>query len=377
MRVLYALERPTHNWRATLVADTPAALERLRQRPADVVVARLPTVADTENLFARLRSQCPGAIRVALPATEPTPVRGAHQVMALRSDLADLFALLAAAVEVCAVAARSDALRRVVNDFEDVPSPPLLYFDLRERFDDASSDADTLAGVASRDPALVARTLKLANSGFYARPRSIGSLTEAIGVIGTDALLGLVLAAHLFSGMPPPGLRLDRLWEHATQVSALAGQIVRIEGGDRNTVSHGLLAGLLHDIGLMVLVQNEPAQYQPVLKASAGDESSLVSMELEAFGVTHGELGSLILKLWNLPPAVVDAVANSHAVAADDQAVRSTLGPACRAVLAAEWLLNGDLPADRAALPDALAHTTDKTLGRWFDARDRLVSRAA
>lgn len=365
------------SWSVVHTADADSARERLERRSADIILACFNSIVEYESLFAQVSESNPGAIRVALFETPPPRVKGAHQILATRGDLAALHAILLAAAEVSAKCAQQESLKNMVSRFHDVPSPPLLYFDIREQLDSVSGSAAMMAEVVRRDPALVARTLKIANSGFYARPRSVGDLTDAIRLLGTETLLGLVLAAHLYAGLPPPGLRLDSLWQHTSDVSVLARQISRMEGGDQREISHSFVAGLLHDIGLMVLLQNELARYQPIWKKSGGDESELTRMERETFGITHGELGAVILMLWNLPTAVVDAVANSHAYTVDHDSAAQPLALTGRAVMAAEWLLDRKHPQDSDGLPDALADTSETSLRRWFEARDQLGARKA
>ncbi len=358
-------------WSVLLCPDGDAALRLLEQRPADVAVAYFEHLADYETLFAAVSATCPGAVRLALFHAPPPKVRGAHQTLATRGDLADLYPIVNGAASVAARISRDQRLRRIVSDFQDVPSPPLLYFDLRDQLASDSGTARSMATIAGRDPALVARTLSMANSGFYARPRTVADLADAIGLIGGEALMGLVLAAHLYTGLPPPGLKLDLLWQHSMQVSALARDITRIEGGSRQDINHSFLAGLLHDIGLMVLLENESSLYQPILQQSSGNEAALARLEVEAFGITHGELGALILMLWNLPPVVVDAVAGSHTCASGPAEPESLAG---RALMAAEWLLDKDYPDDLNALPAALAAIPENSVRRWFEARDALVA---
>ena len=363
------------DWSILHCADSASALERLERRPANIIVACFEDIGEYESLFAQVSDCSPGAVRLALFETPPPKVKGAHQTLAARDDLTSLHPILLAAARVAEKSARHDGLRSIVSRFQDVPSPPLLYFDIREQLDHANGTAASMAEIASRDPALVARTLKIANSGFYARARSVGDLTDAIGLIGTETLLGLVLAAHLYTGLPPPGLRLETIWQHTFEVSELARHIARIEGGDRHEVGHSYIAGLLHDIGLMVLLQNESARYQPMFQQCGGDESELARMEGDTFGITHGELGSLILMLWNLPAGIVDAVAHSHASSEDTGPTPEPLPLPSRAVMAAEWLLDRTLPREPDDLPELLAGTSEKSLHRWLEARDELVSR--
>ncbi len=362
-------------WVIVRSPDASAAIDRLTRRPAQVVVASLGSVPECESLFSSVAAVSPGSIRLALsdsPQPSPAGIRGAHQNIAGRGDIDGILATVRAAADVAARCANRKRLQRILSRFEEVPSPPLLYFDIRDELSSTRGTAASMAEIASRDPALVARTLKIANSGYYARPRAVGDLTDAIRLLGTETLLGLVLAAHVYAGLPPPGIRLDSLWQHAFYVSRLAREIARIEGGTAEQVARSHVAGLLHDIGLLVLLQNEPARYQPLWRQSGGDESELIRLEREAFDVDHGELGATILTLWNLPAGIVDAVANSHprpdARALPDDPLIS------RSVMAAEWLLEHRALEDYDDVPPALAATPPDVLKRWLVARDGLHS---
>ena len=151
------------------------------------------------------------------------------------------------------------------------------------------------------------------------------------------------------------------------RVSTLAKQIAQAEGASHAEQCESAVAGLLHDIGILVLLENEPARYQPMWRSSGGDERVLAELEREAFGATHGELGALILMLWSLPDAVVKAVAHSHNVQRPND---GDLPLTSRAVLAAEWLL--DSSADVEA-PESLLPLPDDGLVQWHALRDQVA----
>ena len=365
------LERNEPEWAIRQVANGSAAEEYIQRRKPEVVLAALGNDADPyETLFRNVAEQSPGTIRLALYDKSiglPPKMPCAHQVMATRDEYEQLRPILTAAVEVSQRARQHVQLQKIICNLEDVPSPPTLYFDIREQLDSPDGNLERIATLVARDPSLVARVLRIVNSGFYAMPRSISDIGQAIGLIGADALLGLVLAAHLYSGLPPPGLKLELLWQHSIHVSAMARQITRLESGDRNAQSQSAVAGLLHDIGLMVLLENEPARYQPLWQKSHGDEAVLATLEREAFGITHGELGAVILMLWSLPAEVVEAVAHSHAPAEMFPCDPAELSIVSRSVLAGEWLIDRARDAD---VPAALQGASEDTLNRWRAIRD-------
>ena len=373
-----AVGRLNPDWSILQIADGHAALEHVEHRSTDLVLASLgDQPVAYEQLFVDVAEKSTNTIRMAMmPSTAGVPPRiaHAHQVLAVRDNLEYLSPVLTAAAEVSGRMRNHVRLEHIICNLQDVPSPPTLYFDIREALENPTGDHALMAEITSKDPSLVARVLKIANSGFYALPRSVSDLSEAIGLIGLDALLGLVLAAHLYSGLPPPGLKLELLWQHTMQVSLLAREITRMEGGNRNDQGQSAVAGLLHDIGLMVLLENEAGRYQPLWRRSRGDELELAVMEREAFGVTHGELGALILMLWNLPDAVVDAVANSHAPAEVLNEQGKELSLTSQSVLAAEWLLDETGNRSLSEPPHTLDLVPADKLENWKLLRDELAS---
>ena len=365
-----ALGRSLGDWDLQLIHESEAALEELsrRRNHYDLILARFDATT-LARLLEVCRTLSPQTLRfAACEAAEPGPgsIPFAHQRLAPNVSPAYIVELLQAAAEVAATAQSHPVLAQLITDLSDVPSPPLLYFDIREQIEGHTGSSAGMAEIAARDPSLVARILRVANSGFYGVPRSISSLEEAVRIIGTDSLLSMVLAAHLFSGLPPPGLNLEVLWRHALQVSALAREIATLEGASIEEQGQAFIAGLLHDIGIMVLLENQPARYQPMWQQAAGDEQRLAVLEREAFGTTHGELGALILKLWSLPEAVVEGVRHSHSELVPKGGGIS--GPA-EAVMAAEWLLG--TPADAATL--ALHNIDPAVLAAWEQARANVL----
>ena len=361
----------------TFLTDLGAVADTLNGRAWSVMLldGSLPDQAASEVL-ANAMDHHPNLIRLlVLPEDQGhvTNIQGAHQVLPCREDIAYLDPVIDAALAVSAQIAGNERLARLVSRLQKVPSPPMLYFDLRDALESAQGDLEQIAEITSRDPGLTAQVLKIANSGFYALPRSVSDLSDAIRLLGTDTLLSLVLAAHVFAGMPPPGMRLDVLWQHSAHVSALARQIAEMDGAKRNDQGMCTVAGLLHDIGLLVLLENDSSTYQPLWNQTGGDEGELAELERKTYGITHGELGGLVLKLWTLPAPIVEAVNFSHRW---DAPVNT---PVAQAVMTAEWLLDlaGDGMPSADALPEFLSGTANDRLVSWMQFRDEVEEQVA
>jgi putative nucleotidyltransferase with HDIG domain len=269
-------------------------------------------------------------------------------------------------------------LTNLLSNLRNIPTPPRLYFEIREELNSPNGDARSVAAIISRDPPVSAKILKVANSGFYAVPRSVTDIRDAITFLGTDTVVTLVLASHVFTRMPVPGVNLDALWKHSLTVSAMAQQIAAQEGGDRLTVNTAGVAGLLHDIGELILLTNVPDIYYPMIRRFAGEESALLAMELEHFGVTHAQLGSYVLSLWSLPDAVVEAVALHHD---STQHAGDTASLTNKAVFAAERFLQEESCGDHeAGFPDkelesCLGSTREK-IQHWRESCVQLLAKS-
>ena len=265
----------------------------------------------------------------------------AHQTLASSCAEKEIVAAIGRGIRLYNEVQHNSKLESLLSKLDYLPSPPSVYFDLRDQMSLPSCNVGALTKLISHDQALAAKILRVANSGFYAVPRTISDLHQAITLLGTETLLGLVLATHLFDSLPLPGLNLDKLWNHAIGVALMARYIAKERGADRGQVEASGIAGLLHDLGCLVFIGNQPAEYQAMLRRANGNETMLIEMERENFGVDHAELGGLVLLLWGLPDLVVNAVKRHHDH--DFQTTLMTSSPTW-AVVIAEYMFNFSAP---------------------------------
>ncbi len=199
-----------------------------------------------------------------------------------------------------------------------LPSLPSVAVRVIELGQDPDVDPAEVARIISLDPALAAKLLKIANSPLYALRRKVDNLRQGLMLIGLNAALTLALSFSLVGGMRSPGGRgMDH--GHYWRRSILAGIASRILGeqvGLKN-LDELFLAGLLQDLGMLVLDQVMGEEYGEILAGTSG-HAEVVAAERGALGSDHAEVGAWLMESWNLPDSLRSAVLHSHDEAGAD-----------------------------------------------------------
>lgn len=211
------------------------------------------------------------------------------------------------------VAANSARLRRIAEGILDLPTLPTVVAKIVELVDNPRTNASTLARLISSDPALTARMLKLANSAYYGFPRRIGTINLAIVVLGFNTVRDLAISASLverFNLAYEGGDLQTDFWEHSVCTAVAARMVQRL--GPAGAVGEAFVAGLLHDIGRLIIARYLPDEFERVRKETETSQRSLWNVELEVLGMSHSEVGGLLCRRWNLPEPISDAVTWHH-----------------------------------------------------------------
>lgn len=203
----------------------------------------------------------------------------------------------------------ADMVRRSAQ----VASPPVVYQRLMEVINHPRSGAGDVARVVRDDPGLTARLLRVVNSAFYAFPRPIETVSQAVTVVGTAQIRDLALATSvmtMFTGIPRDLADMDSFWRHslACGVGARALATIRRE----SNVERMFLAGLLHDLGRLILFMHEGDRCRSLLEQAQSTGELLYVLEKKDFGFDHGQVGGALLELWNLPRSLQEAVEYHH-----------------------------------------------------------------
>ena len=191
---------------------------------------------------------------------------------------------------------------------------PDVYFRISEALQSPRSSITHIADLISKDTALSATLLKLANSAIYGVPAKVDSIQRAAALIGGKALSILALgvsAVKSFNSIPSEWVNMESFWRHSVAVAVL-GQIISSRKNSR-IIEKVFVGGILHDIGRLVLLRHVPSVMARAIAAAAEQKVPLVEMERELFGFDHGELGGSILERWGFPRELSDLVRLHHA----------------------------------------------------------------
>jgi HD-like signal output (HDOD) protein len=195
-----------------------------------------------------------------------------------------------------------------------LPSLPEVYQTLMQTID-GNTSAEQIGAVISQDMAMTTKVLQLANSAFFGVSRHISDPSEATVYLGVETMKALVLTIGVFSQFRGRGLAslpMSALQRHSLDTARIAQAIANHENVGKQIAADAFLAGLLHNVGRLILVTHDPEAYGRVIARMDHGKVSLEPLEREAFGASHSEVGSYLLLLWGLPQAVTEAVAFHH-----------------------------------------------------------------
>lgn len=195
-----------------------------------------------------------------------------------------------------------------ISKIDKLPSIPELYYELialvREE-----KDMEEIASLIETDQAITSSILRVANSAFYGR--KTGSIVQAIMNIGLNNLKNIVITNSVFEGSDLEMQGVLKLWKHTMYTNKFTCGIYT-ECLNKTIPSIFASAGLLHDIGKVILYHHDTAKYSEILKRSNEEKVTVSSLEKELFGVTHQDLGAYLLDWWELPFAYVEAAMHHH-----------------------------------------------------------------
>jgi len=315
-----SLRSMRHEWEILYAEGGEAALAMLASHPVDVVISdmRMPGM-DGAQLLEAVKVRFPQVVRIILSGQLDRDmtlqsVKVAHQLLAKPCDVEVLREALQKTVALNQLLT-DEAIRRVVARIDTLPSMPASCVAIMEELQSEDASIRKVAGLIASDLGMTAKILQMVNSAFFGLYRQVTDVQDAVMLLGLDAIKALVLSVNVFAAFDTrriPFFDLDGLWQHSLAVAGCAQKIMTTVARDREQAAAAFLAGMLHDIGKLILAVNFSDAYRVLLKGEPEASGERLAKEREMIGTTHAEMGAYLMGLWGMEPSILMAIAFHH-----------------------------------------------------------------
>ena len=205
------------------------------------------------------------------------------------------------------------SFEHIIRQIQELPSLPVVVLELLSSMDQDDTDVHVLAQKIELDQGLAAKTLRIANSSFYGMQSKVTSIPQAVSVLGFHSIRTVVTACALTGSFAPVsgGFDFQAFWRHSL-ATAIAARLLAPHL--RVNPETAFTAGLLHDLGTLVLVTRFPAEHALVRSYRQAHDCQMAEAELAVIGIDHAQVGSALAAYWKFPEAIQQAVADHHAI---------------------------------------------------------------
>ncbi len=206
-------------------------------------------------------------------------------------------------------------MKKLLAQCRKLPALPKLYSQVTAELSQPDGSIEVVAQCIAQDPVMTAKLLQVVNSAFFGLGREVAEPTEAVIFLGAERTRSLILLAGVFTqfeNVKCAGFSAGQVWNHSLQVGALARTVAMAETKNVKTAEAAFTAGLVHDMGKLILAANVPMMCVSIEQLQSGKNLPLREAELQVLGTTHAELAACLLGTWGLPLPVLEAVAWHH-----------------------------------------------------------------
>ncbi len=203
-------------------------------------------------------------------------------------------------------------LKKLVDQSKQISSLPTIFYQINEAVEDPECSFVEIGEIISGDPSLSARLLKIVNSSYFGFPNKIETITHAVTIVGMAQLRDLALATTVvnqFKGIPKNLINMEKFWLHSV-ATGLTAKVIAIYRRETNA-DRFYLMGMLHDLGRLLLLLNIPDSIKTVMeKYELG--GTMYDAESEVLGFDHAAVAGQLMKSWQLPEMLQEAVEYHH-----------------------------------------------------------------
>jgi HD-like signal output (HDOD) protein/ActR/RegA family two-component response regulator len=311
------LYKHRHDWNMQFLVSGDDAIAAFEQQRVDLIVSdvRMPGM-DGGQLLTVVKQRWPDTVRIIVSGYSD-PVQAvrltslAHQYVAKPCDGLQLENIIERCFNLQELLSQ-DGLRQRVGRIGKLPAMPKTYGRLQAALSKPTVTAAEIGDIVNADAAIASKVLQITNSAFFRLRKPMVRIKDAVTYLGFATIRNLVLSAEIYSqwAQGPQKLNVDpeQLQNHAHRTAAACKSLT----GGRAGADDAWLAGLLHDIGYWILIQECPDELAAAIELSRAERLPLFECEQRTLGATHAEIGAYLLGLWGLPYSVVEAVALHH-----------------------------------------------------------------
>ncbi|MDR0354131.1 MAG: HDOD domain-containing protein [Deltaproteobacteria bacterium] len=213
-------------------------------------------------------------------------------------------------------------VKRDIRKIKNLPTVPGIVAKISRMVENPETSASEVGRLISQDQVLSAKVLRMANSAFFGMSRKISSISQALVILGFEVVKGLVLTSSVFDMIQKS---MAGLWEHSIGCAAASGAVATILG--RADAEEILVAGLLHDLGKVVLALNLPDEMRLVVDKVQSGKVLFYEAEHQVLDFDHSELGQWLAEHWNLPDSLAEPMRLHH------RPEKAVIKPECAAIV--------------------------------------------
>ncbi len=370
-RVLDGLRRMLRPFRKSLelhfALNGKDALELMNDKKFDVVVSdmRMPGMDGAEFLM-KVKERYPETMRIILTGqtSQEATLRAigiAHQFLDKPCEPEKLKYVLERAVFIKKLMTHPK-LEKIVAGIGALPPLPDIYKEIQTKLSDPDVSIQEIAEIIEKDISMSAKILQLVNSAFFGHFSHVESPEKAVHLLGLETIKSIVLTLRIFEqyeGIENMPFSMKDLWMHSLRVGQLSRLIAGSMTEKQSIIDDAFIAGMLHDIGKLLLGVNKPQKYQDALELAENESISIYEAETRLFGAGHAEIGGYLIGLWGLPGPVIEAIVYHHR----PQKYPSKEFDALTAVLAADFLEHEKHPENKIGNPSPIQEKHFEKIG--------------
>lgn len=344
-------------WEVETADSGEVALGMLSDSAFDVVISDMRMAGmDGAEFLDQVEKNFPKTMRLVLSGdvdreTVLRAVKPMHQYLSKPCDPDRLFEAISCAAlfqETIKSAEVLDAIGRA----NCLPSFPEVVSEINEETNSSASDASSIGKIVSQDHILSAKLLQLANSAIFPVRQTVADIDRAVAMVGLDMVRSLAMSQAVYSESDESSrmLSVRQLFEHGLAVAVIGRRIAKLVGMNSELSNVVFSAGLLHDVGKLVLSNAFPDKYKLFVEG-VKQQDDVAQFELDIFGATHQGVGGYLFQLWGLPAEVTESVAAHHSFVN----CANSPGKPRQLVFAANWIAHDKSASALQALVDEAA----------------------